>query len=67
MEESIRGCFEETIRLTSDRFVKMISLDVIFILELFIRHSSISQISDDPNVVEPRFTAVRLDLLLLEN
>ncbi|XP_023890200.1 UPF0481 protein At3g47200 [Quercus suber] len=67
MEESIRGCYEETIDLTSDRFVKMILVDVVFILELFIRESSISLICDDPNVVEPRSTAVRLDLLLLEN
>ena len=46
----------------------MILLDAIFILELFIRKTSISQISDDPNVVDPRSTAVKaVDLLLLEN
>ncbi|XP_030973293.1 putative UPF0481 protein At3g02645 isoform X1 [Quercus lobata] len=67
MEESIRGCYEETIVLNSDRFVKMILLDAIFILELFIRETSRSQISDDPNVVDPRSTAVRVDLLLIEN
>ncbi|KAM4105962.1 hypothetical protein ACJW30_04G027900 [Castanea mollissima] len=70
MEESIRGCYEETIDLTSDRFVKMILLDAIFILELFIRRTrtSRSQISDDPNVVDPRSNILRVDhLLLLEN
>ncbi|KAK9997275.1 hypothetical protein SO802_021961 [Lithocarpus litseifolius] len=69
MEESIRGCYEETIDLPSDRFVKMILLDATFILELFIRRTrtSRSQISDDPNVVDPRSTALKVDLLLLEN
>ena len=67
MEESIRGCYEETIDLTSDRFVKMILLDAIFIIELFIRETSNSQRSDDPNVVDPRSTDLRVDLLLLEN
>ncbi|KAM3702461.1 hypothetical protein ACJW31_04G027400 [Castanea mollissima] len=70
MEESICGCYEETIDLTSDRFVKMILLDTIFILELSIRRTrtSRSQISDDPNVVDPRSTILRVDhLLLLEN
>ena len=68
MEESIRGCYEETIDLDSNGFVKMILLDAIFILELSIRAtSSSSQISDDPNVVETRVTAIIVDLLLLEN
>ncbi|KAL4632329.1 hypothetical protein ACB092_04G042600 [Castanea dentata] len=66
MEESIRGCYEEIVDLTSDRFVKMILLDAIFILELFIKATS-SQISDDPNVVDPRYVAIMVDLLLLEN
>uniref|UniRef100_A0A7N2LKW9 Uncharacterized protein n=1 Tax=Quercus lobata TaxID=97700 RepID=A0A7N2LKW9_QUELO len=67
MEESIRGCYEETIDLNSDRFVKMILVDACFILELFIRCSSRSLTSDDPMAVEPRATAVMFDLLLLEN
>uniref|UniRef100_A0A7N2MS41 Uncharacterized protein n=1 Tax=Quercus lobata TaxID=97700 RepID=A0A7N2MS41_QUELO len=41
MEESIRGCNEETINLNSD--------------------------CDDPVFVQPRFSSIRLDLLLLEN
>ena len=67
MEESIRGCYEETINLTSDRFVKMILVDASFILELLFKCSSKSLTSDDPMAVEPRANAVRLDLLLLEN
>ncbi|KAK4566668.1 hypothetical protein RGQ29_002793 [Quercus rubra] len=67
MEESIRGCYEETIYLNSDRFVKMILVDASFILELFIRESSKSWTSDDPIFVKRRNNAVMLDLLLLEN
>ena len=67
MEESIRGCYAETIDLTSDRFVKMILMDAGFILELFFRFSSRSWTSDDPMFVKPRASAIRLDLLLLEN
>nr|XP_023881610.1 putative UPF0481 protein At3g02645 [Quercus suber]POE74070.1 upf0481 protein [Quercus suber] len=67
MEESIRGCYELTIDLTSDRFVKMILVDASFILELFIKDSSGSWTSDDPIFVQPRADAVMLDLLLLEN
>nr|POF05110.1 upf0481 protein [Quercus suber] len=67
MEESIRGCYAETTELTSDRFVKMILMDASFILELFFRFSSRSWTSDDPMFVKPRASAIRLDLLLLEN
>ena len=67
IEESIRGCYEETIDLNSDRFVKMILVDASFILELFFRSSSGSSTSDDPIFVQPRANAVLLDLLLLEN
>ena len=74
MEESIRGCYEEAINLNSDRFVKMILVDASFILELFFRDSlrkkkksSESRTSDDPIFVQPRYSAVFLDLALLEN
>ena len=67
MEENIRGSYEETINLTSKRFVKMILVDASFILELLFKCSSKSLTSDDPMVAEPRANAVRLDLLLLEN
>ena len=66
MEKRIRGCYDETIDLSSDRFVKMILVDTSFILELLER-SSKGLTSDDPMAVEPRATAVMLDLLLLEN
>jgi hypothetical protein len=47
LEESIRGCYVETIELRSDEFVKMILVDACFILELFIRSSSERSTSDD--------------------
>ena len=72
IEGNIRGCYEEIVDLTSDGFVKMILLDAIFILELFIR---VRQASDrvsscqasDPNVVYPWHADIMEDLLLLEN
>ena len=67
MEESIRGCYELTIDLTSDRFVKMILVDACFILELFFRCNSGSWTRDDPMFVKPRDNLLLLDLLLLEN
>ena len=63
MEESIRGCYAETIDLDSDRFVKMILVDACFILELFFQFS----LGMNPLIVEPRADAVMIDLLLLEN
>nr|POE96366.1 upf0481 protein [Quercus suber] len=67
MEESICGCYEETINLNSDTFVKMILVDASFILELFFKRYSRSWTSDDPIFEKTRAHAVRLDLLLLEN
>ncbi|XP_050258854.1 UPF0481 protein At3g47200-like [Quercus robur] len=68
MEESIRGCYEETINLNSDRFVKMILVDASFILELLFRDSSEKTEDHLVGVLgEPRASAVMLDLLLLEN
>ena len=67
MEKRIRGCYEEIIDLSSDRFVKMILVDASFILELFIREAPGIQTRDDPMFVKPRAEAIKLDLLLLEN
>ena len=65
MEESIRRCYEITIDLSSDRFVKMILMDVSFILELFFRRSKLWT-SDDMFVLQ-RANHIMLDLLLFEN
>ncbi|KAK9997272.1 hypothetical protein SO802_021958 [Lithocarpus litseifolius] len=63
MEESIRGCYAESVDLTSDRFVKMILVDASFVLEFFFRNSR----QKNPLVGEPWAAAVMLDLVLLEN
>ena len=62
MEESIRRCYAETIDLTSDSFVKMILVDVCFILEF----KELLVIVWKWMTVKPKATAVILiDLLLL--
>ena len=68
MEDSIRCCYLETVQLRSDKFVKMIMLDVSFILELFRRDLCGIRRSDDPIFVEDwLFSMVWQELLLLEN
>nr|XP_023904729.1 UPF0481 protein At3g47200-like [Quercus suber]POF20171.1 upf0481 protein [Quercus suber] len=61
MEDIIRPCYVDTVQLERDDFVKMIMLDVTFILELFLKE-------DDPMIVEPWLeNMVAGELLLLEN
>nr|XP_023890151.1 UPF0481 protein At3g47200-like [Quercus suber]XP_023890152.1 UPF0481 protein At3g47200-like [Quercus suber]POE63883.1 upf0481 protein [Quercus suber] len=67
MEKSIRRCYAETICPTSGKFVKMILVDAIFILELFIKETSGIQTRDDPMIAKTRAKAMKFDLLLLEN
>ncbi|KAM3750302.1 hypothetical protein ACB098_04G026900 [Castanea mollissima] len=67
MEESIRGCYAETLTLSSDWFVKMVLVDASFILELLFRSSSESSTNEYPMFEEPSAGAIMLDLLLLEN
>ncbi|KAL4655092.1 hypothetical protein ACB092_01G425900 [Castanea dentata] len=70
MEEMIRCCYAETSSrsMSSDDFVKMISLDAIFILELFHRYSTDSWDINDPLLTNQwMIPFVMLDLTLLEN
>ena len=70
MEKSIRCWYAETIvsSMSSDDFVKMILIDAIFVLELFIRMTNYYPLKDDPIMAEPWLpTFVRIDLMLLEN
>ncbi|KAL0013008.1 hypothetical protein SO802_000077 [Lithocarpus litseifolius] len=69
MENSIRQCYVETVvDLGSDDFVKMIMLDVSFILELFLKFNSESWPREYPLLVEAwLLDTVFRDLLLLEN
>ncbi|KAL4655112.1 hypothetical protein ACB092_01G427300 [Castanea dentata] len=66
LEERIRGCYAETIKLKSDEFV-MILVDASFILELFMKNCSRNWTSDDPMLIIPIANAMIHDLLLLEN
>ena len=68
MEDSIRSCYVETVQMESDDFVKMIILDVSFILYLFLKYSLGGWTGDDPMRVEAwLFTMVERELFLLEN
>uniref|UniRef100_A0A2N9GQG1 Uncharacterized protein n=1 Tax=Fagus sylvatica TaxID=28930 RepID=A0A2N9GQG1_FAGSY len=72
MEDRIRRCYVETIETVSldqsDGFVKMIILDAIFILELFLRYYKRSWEIDDPMKVEAwLLDMVWHEMLLLEN
>ena len=64
MEESIHCCYPEAIQLSSDNFVKMIMLDVSFILEPFLRNYLNNWTSDDSRWM---FDAIAQALFLLEN
>ena len=68
MEDSIRACYVETVKMGSHDFVKMIMLDVSFILDLFLKSRFGGRMIDDPMRVEAWLSSmVRRELLLLEN
>ncbi|KAL4655121.1 hypothetical protein ACB092_01G428200 [Castanea dentata] len=68
-EESIRCCYAETIHLDSDHFVKIITMDAIFILEFFWRDFFNDWTSEDngARVETWLMSAIKFDLILLEN
>ena len=69
-EETIRSFYAETMlgRLHNNDFEKMILMDSIFILELFLRNYYRLWESDDPKVADQWMTPLlMLDLLLVEN
>ena len=69
-EETTRTFYAETMlgRLHNNDFVKMILMDSIFILELFLRNYYRLWESDDPKVADQWMTPLlMLDLLLVEN
>ncbi|KAJ6872495.1 hypothetical protein NC651_031575 [Populus alba x Populus x berolinensis] len=69
-EENIRQCYEDGSHevAESDRFVKMVLLDAVFILEYLLRNKDSKQYGDDSLLSRSglRFR-IRQDLLLLEN
>jgi len=69
-EETIRSFYAETVlgRLHDNDFVKMILMDSICILELFLRNYYRLWESDDPKLADQWMTPLlMLDLVLLEN
>lgn len=68
-ESSVRGCYEETIKLSPEQFLEMILFDGIFIVELFLKNhfSQLRERSD--TIFENRWVWDDLlhDFLLLEN
>ncbi|KAG7968320.1 hypothetical protein I3843_08G148900, partial [Carya illinoinensis] len=64
-EERVHSCYAETIKFSSDDFVKLILVDGIFIIELFCE----MQGSDSDNILLNKISevAMMLDMQLLEN
>ncbi|KAL2921161.1 hypothetical protein RDABS01_012652 [Bienertia sinuspersici] len=69
LEPKIRACYQENVSFQSDEFIRMILLDVCFILELFLRYAIRGlRRRDDPLFRSPeKFHVLRNDLSLLEN
>ncbi|KAJ6971981.1 hypothetical protein NC653_032516 [Populus alba x Populus x berolinensis] len=69
-EENIRQCYEDGSHevAESDRFVKMVLLDAVFILEYLLRNKDFKKYEDDSLLRRNGLTFwIRRDLLLLEN
>ncbi|XP_041020259.1 UPF0481 protein At3g47200-like [Juglans microcarpa x Juglans regia] len=70
-EESVRSCYAETIKFSSDDFVKLILVDGIFIIEFFYglwSQGPYSVIRENHILLNPiSWLAIMLDLKLLEN
>ncbi|KAG6701217.1 hypothetical protein I3842_08G154600 [Carya illinoinensis] len=70
-EESVRGCYAESIKLSSDDFVKLILVDGCFLIEFFYGlcfRGSQSAIFEDHMLLNPlSWQAMMSDLQLLEN
>ncbi|KAG2664709.1 hypothetical protein I3760_16G096400 [Carya illinoinensis] len=61
LEQSVRECYEETIEIESDNFMKMILLDACFIIEYSLRDGNLIDLK------EWQTSRMKLDLILLEN
>ncbi|CAL8105292.1 unnamed protein product [Prunus armeniaca] len=69
-EEQLRSCYSETIKFSSDKFVRIILVDAAFIIELLLRDCGLvaSGHKDDRIFNKPRMLLDLLpDLQLLEN
>ncbi|KAI3992867.1 hypothetical protein MKX01_034217 [Papaver californicum] len=69
IEDEVRKCYSEPIKLSSDEFVELILIDGLFIIELFRKYMHVGKIGrDDPIFSKSRgLRSVVRDLVLLEN
>ncbi|XP_022632287.1 putative UPF0481 protein At3g02645 [Vigna radiata var. radiata] len=69
LEETIRSCYEGTIKYDSDEFLEIILVDACFIIELFLRWNKLGDwMKKDPLFLQPMaLEEILKDLLLLEN
>ncbi|XP_014516177.2 UPF0481 protein At3g47200-like [Vigna radiata var. radiata] len=69
-EQEIRRCYSEKFTLSTEKFVAMMLLDAVFIMELFLRnYESKSKSFDDDLIMKQSWLArdIARDLILLEN
>ncbi|KAL5846694.1 hypothetical protein ACOSQ3_010218 [Xanthoceras sorbifolium] len=66
-EENLHNCYAETIKFGSEDFVKMVLLDVVFVIEILLRHDlgfdSVDRIFTRPGMIKE----IIFDFMSLEN
>lgn len=69
MEDSVRGCYEATSKYNSKEFCRMIVLDGIFVVQLFVKNNIVRMRELGDMLFENQWMASDLmhDMLLLEN
>lgn len=69
MEDKVRGCYEDTSKFESEKFCRMILLDGIFVVQLFVKNLIIQMRESGDMLFENQWMASDLmhDMLLLEN
>ena len=68
-EAELRNCYAETIHLESDEFVKMVFVDAVFLIELFLKYYQPNLRTNEDPILGKSFLYddVRHEILLLEN
>ncbi|ESR59108.1 hypothetical protein CICLE_v10015308mg [Citrus x clementina] len=68
-EAELRNCYAETIHLGSDEFIKMVLVDAVFLIELFLEYYQPNLRTDEDPILGKSFfhVDVKLEILLLEN
>ncbi|XP_044501982.1 UPF0481 protein At3g47200-like [Mangifera indica] len=68
-EDTLRSCYDETIKFHSDAFVEIILVDAAFIVELFLRGSFVEMRKTEDRIFRRSYLSlfIRFDMWLLEN